>query len=99
MRAELLFGRAVADAPSAEQLRQRLAEDPADSEARYQLAARQVVRQDYEGALENLYTLLRRDRNYRDDAARKAMVQVFDLLGGGGELVSRYRAKMMSALF
>ena len=54
---------------------------------------------DNEAALENLLTLLKRDRQYGDDAARKGMVAIFDLLGGGGELVSRYRAKMLSSLY
>lgn len=99
LRARMLFGQAVRDAPGMEQLRQRLAADPDDSEARYQLAARQVVTEDYAAALEGFYTLLRKDRRYGDDAARKAMLQVFELLGGSGDLVSRYRAKMMSALF
>jgi len=99
LRTRLMFDQAVQNAPSMDQLEQRLAADPDDSEARYQLAARQVAAEDYEAALESFYTLLRKDRKYGDDAARKAMVQLFELLGGSGELVSRYRAKMMSALF
>jgi putative thioredoxin len=98
LRARITFGQAAAGAPSEERLRQRLATDPRDSEARFQLAARRVLEQDYEAALENLYTLLRQDRAWGEDAARRAMVQVFELLGGG-ELVNRYRAKMTSALF
>ncbi|MFP4246667.1 MAG: tetratricopeptide repeat protein, partial [Halochromatium sp.] len=42
--------------------------------------------------------LLKRDRQYGDDAARKGMVAIFDLLGGG-DLVTRYRAKMLSSLY
>jgi putative thioredoxin len=42
--------------------------------------------------------LLRRDRHYGDDAARKGMLMVFDLLGGEGELVNRYRRQMFNAL-
>ena len=99
LRARMLFDQAVHNAPPIEPLEQRLAANPDDSETRYQLAARQVVGEDYAAALEGFYTLLRKDRNYGDDAARKAMLQVFELLGGSGELVTRYRAKMMSALF
>ena len=99
LRARLLFDQAVHDAPAMEQLEQRLAANPDDSEARYQLAARQVVAEDYAAALEGFYTLLRKDRRYSDDAARKAMLQVFGLLDGSGDLVTNYRAKMMSALF
>lgn len=99
LRAQLGFARTLENAPDIDSLQQRLAQNENDSEARYQLAVRQVVTQDFENALENLLTLLRRDRQYADDAARKTMLRVFDLLGGSGELVSRYRAKMTSALF
>jgi putative thioredoxin len=99
LRARMLFGQAVHDAPGIGQLEQRLSANPDDSEARYQLAARQVVAEDYAAALEGFYTLLRKNRRYGDDAARKAMLQVFGLLGGSGDLVTQYRAKMMSALF
>lgn len=99
LRATMTFDRATAGSASAEELAQRLEANPDDSEARYQFAALKVMERDYETALENLLTLLRKDRKYGDDAARKAMVQVFDLLGGEGDLVTRYRAKMMTALY
>lgn len=70
-----------------------------DSVARYQLAAHRVREGDYESALELLLQLVRRDRSYGEDAGRKGMVAVFDLLGGSGDLVSRYRAQMMNALY
>lgn len=99
LRGRLAFSAAVTEAPSMEALSSILAEDPNNSKARYQLAARQVLADDLEAALENLLTLLRRDRQYGDDAARKGMLAVFDLLGGGGELVTRYRAKLLSSLY
>ena len=99
IRGRLAFAEAVADAPDAETLRARLEAEPGDSEARYRLAARQVLAEQYEPALENLLTLLKRDRAYGDDAARKGMVAIFSLLGGSSDLVSRYRAKMLSSLY
>lgn len=99
LRARMMFDHVVSDAPDIGELEQRLNADPDDSEARYQLAARQFIAEDYATSLEGFFTLLRKDRKYGDDAARKAMVQIFELLGGSGDLVTRYRAKMMSALF
>ena len=58
-----------------------------------------VVAGDYESALDLLLELLRRDRADGEDAGRKGLVAVFDLLGGSGELVRRYRARMMTALY
>ena len=41
---------------------------------------------------------MRRDRYWNDDAARKAILAVFNMLGGQGELVANYRRKLASAL-
>ncbi|MBK5930141.1 tetratricopeptide repeat protein [Halochromatium salexigens] len=98
LRGRLAFSAALTDAPSAEALTAQLEANPNDSAARYQLAAHQVLAGEHEAALEHLLTLLKRDRQYGDDAARKGMIAIFDLLGGG-ELVSRYRAKMLSSLY
>jgi putative thioredoxin len=98
LRGQLRFAAALEGAQSEPALRRRLDADPSDSLARYQLAAHQVVRGDYEPALENLLTLMKRDRGFQDDAGRKGMLAIFDLLGAG-ELVARYRAKMMNALY
>lgn len=99
LRARLRFASLLQDAPTAETLRERLAQDPSDSDARHRLAAHLVVRGDYEGALEQLFTLMTKDRAYGDDAGRKGLLAVFDLLGGQGDLVSRYRSRMMAALY
>lgn len=99
LRGQLRFAEALAGAPGPAELQQRLAADPADSAAAYQLAAHRVLSGDFEGALEGLLALLKRDRAYGEDAARKGMVAVFDLLGGQGDLVARYRARMMNALY
>lgn len=99
LRAQLGFAQVLEHAPGESELAARLAANPKDSEARYQLAAHLVLKGDYEGALEQLLELVKRDRAYGEDAGRKGMLAIFDLLGNGHELVSRYRAKMMSALY
>jgi putative thioredoxin len=99
LRGQLGFAAALADAPSASACAERLAATPSDSEARYQLAAHQVMAGDYQSALDNLLTLMQKDRAYGDDAGRKGMLMVFDLLGGEGDLVAAYRAKLARALY
>ena len=88
----------AAKAPDAETLARRLKENPDDSEARHLLAVRKVLNEEYAAALDLLLELMRKDRNYGDDAARKAMVAIFDLLGED-PLVPRYRSKMMNLIY
>ena len=99
LRGRLLFAAALVGAPAPSDLERRLASEPKDSEARYQLAAHLVMEGNYESALDLLLELVRRDRAYGEDAGRKGMVAVFDLLGGSGDLVALYRARMMNALY
>lgn len=99
LRGQITFAATLAEAPPEAELAARLAADPGDSAARYGLAAYRVARGDHAGALDELFALLKKDRSWNDDAARKGMVMIFDMLGGQGDLVSRYRAKMLNALY
>ena len=72
---------------------------PADCEARYQLSSFYITQGRYADALEQLLDIMKHDRKYGDDAGRKGMLKVFDMLGGKGELVSRYRQKMAALLY
>jgi putative thioredoxin len=98
LRGRAAFAHAAAAAPPAAECESRLATDPADSEARYGLAAHQVLAGDYEAALDTLLTLMQRDRKFRDEAARKGILMIFDLLGDG-DLVQRYRARLARLLY
>jgi putative thioredoxin len=98
LRARLAFHRIAAGSPAAEELRARIDRDPADLEARYRLGALKVLEGDYASALEQLLEIVRRDRKFRDDAGRKAMLAVFSLLGDGGELVNSYRRQLSLAI-
>jgi len=98
LKSRLQLLSAVQDAPDLETLRRQIETNPDDSEARYLLAMQQNAAADYEGALESFLELLKRDRNYADDGARKGMLMIFEQLGGEGELVSRYRRQMAMAL-
>jgi putative thioredoxin len=48
--------------------------------------------------MDQLLEIVQRDRTFQDDIGRKTLLDVFSLLGGQGELVSRYRRLLSSAL-
>jgi len=99
LKGQVRFAAIQANSPPEEELVSRLEADPNDSNARYRLAAHLVRRGDYEGALAQLLELMKRDRAFEDDAARKGMLLVFAMLGGEGELVTRYRNQMLRTLY
>ena len=80
-------------------LRASIEQNPDACEARYQLGSFYITQGNYEGALEQFLEIMRRDRKYNDDAGRKGILKVFEMLGGSGPLVSRYRQKMASLLY
>ena len=79
-------------------LLKQLADEPDNNELRYQLSSLYITQSNFEQALELFLDIMRRDRKFNDDAGRKGMIKVFEMLGGSGELVSRYRQKMASML-
>ena len=98
LRANLQFQLVLQDAPTESDLESRVSGDGADSKALYQLAAHKVRLGDHEAALELLLRLLQKDRTYGDDAGRKGMLAVFEIMGASNPLVARYRGRMFNAL-
>jgi len=97
-RARLAFAERAATAPPPEELERTVEENPSDCEARYALSAHLVARSEYEAALDQLLEILRINRSFRDDAARKGILSVFELLDKDSPLIGRYRARLSSLL-
>lgn len=57
-----------------------------------------MVEQDYETAMELLLQLMQKDRSFGDDAGRRGLLKVFELLGDDPR-VNRYRSRMASLLY
>lgn len=53
----------------------------------------------HEAALERFLSIVQENRKFMDDAGRKAMVAVFDLLPNDSEITYNYRNKLSSLLF
>ncbi len=79
-------------------LRERIVARPEDMEARLRLANLLVAGGRHQEGLEELLEMVRRDRAWNEDAARRAILAVFSLLGGQNELVAAYRRKLASTL-
>ena len=97
LRSRLFFEEQVSGAPAATELQARLEADPDDHEARYQLALRKVIDEDYETAMDLLLELMQKARGFGDDAGRQGLLKVFELLGDDPR-VHQYRRRMASLL-
>ena len=82
-------------------LQARIAANGDDPDARLQLANALALSGDYRPALEHLLAIVRRDRKWQDEAARKAMLDLFTLLGGDAQfddLVREFRIALARTL-
>ncbi len=98
-KAQLTFLGQAASLPDVADLKTRLAQNPQDEEAAYQLAIQQLSRQQYDAALEGLLKLFIRNRSFNEGLPHKTLLQVFDLLGNDHPLVTTYRRKLFAALY
>ncbi|QQZ41489.1 thioredoxin [Pseudomonas sp. SK3(2021)] len=98
-KAQITFLKQAADLPDSADLKSRLAQNPQDDEAVYQLAIQQLARQQYDAALEALLKLFIRNRGYSEGLPHKTLLQVFELLGNDHPLVTTYRRKLFAALY
>ncbi len=77
----------------------RIEADLNNSASRYALGSLYASKQQFAPALEQFLELVRRNRKYNDDGARKAMLAIFTILGDNQDIVRSYRRKLANALF
>ncbi len=77
----------------------RLASNPDDHEARFGLALALVALGDREGAVDQLIEIMRRDRSWNDEAARKKLVELFEAFGPADPLTVDARRRMSTIMF
>ena len=98
-RAALELAEQVKTVGPVTELEQKVAANPLDHQARFDLALAlngQGRRQD---ALDNLIAIVKRDRKWNDDGARKQLVQFFDAWGPTDEATIEGRKRLSSILF
>ena len=80
-------------------LRQKIADDPKNIEARFELAQALAGVEKYDEALKEFLEVVKADRKFKDDGARKAMIQIFEVLDPDDPLTDTYRSELAAVLF
>lgn len=80
-------------------LEHALATDPDDHAARLKLAKIRNVEGDRQAAADHLLTIMKRDRSFEDDAARRELLQFFEVWGPKDPATIAARRKLSSILF
>jgi putative thioredoxin len=80
-------------------LEQALAKDPDDHAARLNLAKIRNVEGDRQAAAEHLLTIMKHDRTFEDDAARRELLQFFEVWGPKDPATIAARRRLSSILF
>jgi putative thioredoxin len=98
LRSQLELANTLQDAPSLQELQQRVQRDATDWEAYDLIGVRQLLGNDPAAGLDQWLHLLQHARDWNDGAAKKRLLAAFNTLDDA-ELVGRYRRKMASLLF
>lgn len=98
VRAQLALAAAAPTGANAE-LEAKIAADPNDHQARYDLSLALASTGDLNGAVDQLLAIVKADREWNDQAARKQLLTVFEAAGATSEVARDGRRRLSSILF
>jgi putative thioredoxin len=98
-RAALELAEHAANVGPVGELEHKVLSNPADHQARFDLAVALNAKGERQQALDHLMEIVRRDRKWNDDAARKQLVQLFEAWGPTDDLTVAGRKRLSSILF
>ena len=98
-RAALELAEQAASVGPIAELEQKVAQNALDHQARFDLATALNAKGKRKEALDHLLEIVRRDRKWNDDGARKQLVQFFDAWGPTDEITVDGRKRLSSLLF
>ncbi|MDP3660919.1 co-chaperone YbbN [Phenylobacterium sp.] len=81
------------------QYEQRLAADAGDHEARFELAKALAAQGQLAEAADHLLTIIDKDRDWNEEAARKQLLTVFEAAGGASDVARQGRRRLSAILF
>jgi putative thioredoxin len=99
VRAQIELSRKAGSSGPLGDLQAKVAANPADHQARFDLALAAVAKGDKHKALDELLELFRRSRTWNEDAARKQLVQLFEAWGPKDPLTIEGRRRLSSLMF
>lgn len=99
IRARMELDKEVAALGNPGELERRLADDPKDHQARFDLAMIQNAQGEREAAADNLLAIMKADRGWKDDGARQQLLRFFEAWGMMDEATLAARRKLSSLLF
>jgi putative thioredoxin len=82
-----------------DELEQKVAADPLDHQARFDLATALSAKGQRAEAVDHLIAIVKRDRKWNDDGARKQLVQFFEAWGAADPATIDGRKKLSTILF
>lgn len=99
VRAQIELAKQAANAGPEQDLRVAVEADPANHQARFDLAAALLAAGKTEEAVDQLLELFRRDREWNDGAARTQLFTIFEALNAKDPIVLKGRRKLSSMIF
>ena len=96
--AQIALARQAAEAGPVEELRAKVEADPADHQARFDLAKALHATGDVKAAVDELLELFRRDRAWNDGAAKAQLLIIFEALPGNDPVALSGRRKLSSMI-
>jgi putative thioredoxin len=99
VKARLKLAAQVAELGDPRELERRLAADPKDHQARFDLAMIQNAMGDRDAAADGLLAIFKADRGWKDQAARTQLLTFFDAWGMTDEATLKARRKLSSMMF
>jgi putative thioredoxin len=98
-RAALALAQQAGDGADTAALQEAVAKNPDDHQSRFDLSLALAQANDREGAADQLLEIIRRNRAWNDEAARKQLLQLFEAWGPTDPLTIDSRRRLSSLLF